>query len=55
MTNVISFPRRIQAKPQNTVRTTQSKTLFVHVKRATMIAHLAGARPEIAAGRAKTR
>ena len=55
MTNVISFPRRIEAKPMVTVRKSQAKTLFLYVKRATLIVHLSGAQQVAATGRASTR
>lgn len=41
MNNVISFPRQVTEAPQP-VRAAGSKTLFIHVKSTTLIAHLAG-------------
>lgn len=52
MNNVISFPRRIEAKQRATARKPHPITLFVHVKRATLIVHLADTSPAVAAGRA---
>ena len=54
MNNVISFPRRIEAKQRATTRKSQPMTLFVHVKRATLIVHLADTSRAVAAGRAST-
>ena len=55
MTNVIAFPRRIEAKIKGHARTCQAQTLFLHVKRTTLIVHLSGASIQAAAGRATNR
>lgn len=39
MQNVISFPKPITATPAR--RTSGAKTLFLHIKNATLIVHLA--------------
>lgn len=41
MRNVISFPQKVAEAPRQ-VRATGAKTLFIHVKNTTLIAHLAG-------------
>ncbi len=55
MTNVIAFPRRIQERTKGPARARQAQTLFLHVKRATLIAHLSGAPTQATAGRATNR
>lgn len=51
MNNVISFPQKITEAPQ-IMRAAGSKTLFIHVKSTTLIAHLASPQKiETATGR----
>lgn len=40
MSNVISFPQEVAEAPRQ-VRAAGAKTLFIHVKNTTLIAHLA--------------
>lgn len=55
MSNVIAFPHRIKAQQSVTVGKSQAMTLFIQVKRATLIAHLAHTSPVAAVGKASTR
>ena len=51
MSNVISFPQRVKTAPK-AFDAGGAKTLFLHIKNTTLIAHLAAAtKPEVAGGR----
>lgn len=49
MRNVILFPKAVTTAPARKAMT-GAKTLFVHVKRTTMIVHLAGMHAAMAPG-----
>ena len=49
MSNVIAFPEPKTRQTVSPVHRTGPVTLFVHVKRATLIAHLTGRTPSVSA------
>ena len=55
MSNVIAFPRPAAAKDKAPTTKSQAQTLYLHIKRSTLIVHLSGAPAVAAAGRATTR
>ncbi len=49
MNNVISFPQRVDTTPKATMAS-GAKTLFLHIKNTTLIAHIAATQKAAAAG-----
>jgi len=55
MDNVIAFPERTAVETDDSAIPAGSKTLFMHVKRATFIVHLSGRIEAVAANAASSK